>query len=68
MSTQSRTTIRRGLRLRSYRNGSDRFEVVGFTKKPDGIRRARVRNLSLGTVSQIKVTGLFQNYRPIGAV
>lgn len=57
-----RLKIKKGTRLQRRRTGAVR-QVIGFTKKPDGIRRAR---LSDGTSeTRVKEDQLLKTYKPV---
>lgn len=54
--------IKKGTRLQRRKTQVVR-EVVGFTKKPDGIRRAR---LSDGTSeTRVKIDQIIKTYQPV---
>lgn len=54
------TKITKGSRLERYRTGSVR-EVVGFTRKPDGIKRARLSNGTSET--RVRLDQIAKSYR-----
>ena len=53
--------VKKGDLLISRKSGYDKF-VVGFTTKPDGIRRARLQDVSTGRETRTKVDSISKNY------
>lgn len=64
MST-STSSVRRGARYQRRRTGIVR-EVIGFTTKPDGIRRARLAD-STGSETRVRVDQILKTYEPYAA-
>lgn len=55
------TKVKKGDVLIARKSGYDKL-VVGFTTKPDGERRARLRDLTSGRETKTKVDGILKNY------
>lgn len=67
----STTPIKKGQTFQKRRTGTVR-EIIGFTKKPDGIRRARMIEPRLIGIkdareTRVRVDQLLKTYEPVAA-
>lgn len=60
------TAVKRGQWFQSRRHGTVR-ELIGFTTKPDGIRRARLRDPLTENETKVKAEQILKSYQPLDA-
>jgi hypothetical protein len=55
------TTLKRGTRVQSRRTFTVK-EIIGFTTKPDGVKRARLQDIDTGRITASRPDNVLKNH------